>query len=259
MLAEMPASLTPERSSSAPVVHRRALLRAELTRIGRSLAGVPSIRQLLVFGSVASDTTHEWSDLDLLVVQDTDARFLDRSQELTVLTRPRIGTQFFVYTPRELTEIAGRPFVRHEMLQKGKAFPMHPATDSARWLAFANDDVRMARLAEREEIWSQVCFHAQQAVEKSLKGLLAWAGDLLPRTQVIADLWAAQSVETRQGWSDLQSRLVALDRFYIPTRYPDALPGSLAEGTPGREDAAEALAVAEDCLRRAQAAASATD
>ena len=52
---------------------------------------------------------------------------------------------------------------------------------------------------------------------------------------------------------------IVLDRFYIPTRYPDALPGGLSEGAPRREDADEALAGAEECMRRAQAAAPAAD
>ena len=39
-----------------------------------------------------------------------------------------------------------------------------------------------------------------------------------------------------------------LDRFYIPTRYPDAIPGSLSEGLPNKEDASEALQVAEEVL-----------
>ena len=38
------------------------------------------------------------------------------------------------------------------------------------------------------------------------------------------------------------------ERFYIPTRYPDALPGALPEGLPGREDAEEALATARQVL-----------
>jgi len=38
-----------------------------------------------------------------------------------------------------------------------------------------------------------------------------------------------------------------LDRFYIPTRYPDALPGVLPEGLPDAQDAREAL----DVTRRA--------
>lgn len=41
-----------------------------------------------------------------------------------------------------------------------------------------------------------------------------------------------------------------LDRFYIPTRYPDALPGSLAEGLPESSDAQEALAIARQVFER---------
>ncbi len=38
-----------------------------------------------------------------------------------------------------------------------------------------------------------------------------------------------------------------VDRYYIPARYPEALPGSLAEGgLPGSEDAKEALEIAEE-------------
>ena len=39
-----------------------------------------------------------------------------------------------------------------------------------------------------------------------------------------------------------------LDRFYIPTRYPDALPGSLPEGLPGLDDATQALHIARQVL-----------
>ena len=235
------------------IEQRRTLLLSELERIRVILAGVPSIRQVLVFGSVATGDVHEWSDLDLVIVQDTTARFLDRTQILTDLIRPKVATQFLVYTPRELTEIAYRPFVRHEMLQKGKALSMDHKTDADRWLTFASDDVRVARLALGEEIWSQVCFHSQQCVEKCLKGLLARTGQLLARTHVIADLWDAQTADTRRSVGDLEAGLKRLDRFYIPTRYPDATPGSLAEGLPGREDAEEALTTAEECLGRSRA------
>jgi HEPN domain-containing protein len=39
-----------------------------------------------------------------------------------------------------------------------------------------------------------------------------------------------------------------LDRFYIPTRYPDALPGIPPEGLPGRLDAQDALQSASQVL-----------
>jgi len=46
--------------------------------------------------------------------------------------------------------------------------------------------------------------------------------------------------------------LQLLDRFYIPTRYPDALPGSLPEGLPDAQDAAQALDLARQTLELAQ-------
>jgi HEPN domain-containing protein len=35
-----------------------------------------------------------------------------------------------------------------------------------------------------------------------------------------------------------------LDSYYIPTRYPDAIVGSLEDGLPDEEDAREALEIA---------------
>jgi HEPN domain-containing protein len=45
-----------------------------------------------------------------------------------------------------------------------------------------------------------------------------------------------------------------LDRFYIPTRYPDALPGSLEEGMPRKDEAQEALDLATKVLEKIGAA-----
>ena len=36
-----------------------------------------------------------------------------------------------------------------------------------------------------------------------------------------------------------------LDAFYIPTRYPDGIPGSLPEGLPDEKDAESSLSTAE--------------
>jgi len=44
--------------------------------------------------------------------------------------------------------------------------------------------------------------------------------------------------------------LSTLDRFYIPTRYPDALPGTLPDGLPDEKDAEEALDLAEEVVTR---------
>lgn len=38
-----------------------------------------------------------------------------------------------------------------------------------RWLGFARQDLRVAELAMTEGLYNQVCFHAEQCVEKYLQ------------------------------------------------------------------------------------------
>ena len=45
---------------------------------------------------------------------------------------------------------------------------------------------------------------------------------------------------------EMADRLLLMDQFYIPTRYPDALPGSLADGLPDKNDALETLKTAQE-------------
>jgi len=119
-------------------------------------------------------------------------------------------------------------------------------TPGDRWLGFAQQDLQMAELALKEGIYNQVCFHSQQCVEKCLKGLLANQGKTPPRTHSIVDLLGLLSQDSLQ---ELRDELGQMDIFYIPTRYPDALPGSLADGLPGKEEAEEAIATARACWR----------
>ncbi len=104
----------------------------------------------------------------------------------------------------------------------------------------------MAELAMKEGLYCQVCFHAQQCVEKCIKGLIANLNKPVPRTHSIVDLLGLLPFEFL---SDMREPLTQLDIFYIPTRYPDALPGSLPEGLPEEEDAREALDTARECWR----------
>ena len=118
---------------------------------------------------------------------------------------------------------------------------------SESWLRFARDDLHMAELALKDGLHNQVCFHAQQCAEKSLKAWLVHNDESVPRTHRMADLLTLVSADFLD--EALEDRLLLLDRFYIPTRYPDALPGSLPDGLPEEKDALEALEVAKDILR----------
>jgi HEPN domain-containing protein len=116
------------------------------------------------------------------------------------------------------------------------------------WLSFARDDLRVATLVLSEGIYHQTCFHAQQCVEKALKGVLVHEEGRAPRTHAITD---PVSLLTVDFVADLVDELGDLDDYYIPTRYPDALPGMLPEGLPGKPEAEQAVALAESVLKRA--------
>ena len=120
--------------------------------------------------------------------------------------------------------------------------------DLIRWLTFANEDLRMAVLATEDEINNQVCFHAQQCVEKTLKAAILAQGRTPRRSHNIVDLLN----DLAAPWLvDLHDDLEELDLYYVPTRYPDTLPGMLPDGPPSLADARSALLLARQVYNRA--------
>jgi len=114
--------------------------------------------------------------------------------------------------------------------------------EAKKWIDFAGEDLSMAELALREGINNQVCFHSQQCVEKILKGFIILKGEIHPQSHKLADILSKIS---KSPFDNLREEILLLDRFYIPTRYPDALPGMLPEGLPSEDDAREALNTAK--------------
>lgn len=117
---------------------------------------------------------------------------------------------------------------------------MSGATD---WLRFAVEDLQMAELALEAGLYNQVCFHAQQCAEKTLKRWLAYQGETFPRAHQMS-LLLRLCPRPLPFPAVLDIDLIALDRFYIPTRYPDAIPGSLPHALPTKADTEGALATA---------------
>ncbi len=103
----------------------------------------------------------------------------------------------------------------------------------------------MAELARHDGLYAQACFHAQQVVEKVLKGHLKRQGGQVPRTHSIVDLARLAAEEGLHR--ELSRRLSALDAFYLTTRYPDAVPSD--KDRPARKEADEALGLAKETLR----------
>lgn len=117
---------------------------------------------------------------------------------------------------------------------------------TSEWLYFAFSDLEAAELVNNDQMFHHVCFHAQQAAEKSIKAILVFNGKLAPKTHSIVELvkLLPSSVVAEKGsWEE---KAEFLNQFYVPSRYPDALPGSLPEGLPTVEDAQRSLELAKD-------------
>ena len=87
------------------------------------------------------------------------------------------------------------------------------------WLLKAESDLSTAqRLLEGEGPYDTACFHAQQAVEKLLKGFLASRGRPIPYVHNVEDLWGLCSdLEPHLRVRDLP--LAELTPYAVELRY----------------------------------------
>jgi HEPN domain-containing protein len=116
-------------------------------------------------------------------------------------------------------------------------------SDLEKWLKFCDEDLRAADATLKDNVFSAVCFHAQQAVEKAIKAVLLAKSGKVPRDHSVLRL--AEMSDDKELFGLHKEELEFLDMFYVPTRYPDALPGSLPEGLPNKEDAEKAVVSAK--------------
>ena len=95
------------------VTHPRQVeLSDELGRLEALLRELGA-RDVWLFGSLARGEVHEGSDLDLLVVMDTDLPFVERLARLYRELKPRVATDLFVYTSGEMEDLReSSPLVR---------------------------------------------------------------------------------------------------------------------------------------------------
>ena len=113
--------------------------------------------------------------------------------------------------------------------------------DGKRWLRQAVYDVETVRILLSAGRYSAVCFMSHQAAEKSLKALAYYRGDRFVIGHSLLDLFT----QLRETYPQLEVHLKTLkrlERYYISTRYPDALPGGTPyEAYDDQEEAEEAF------------------
>ena len=80
------------------------------------------IEKAILFGSLARNEASRHSDVDLILVQKTNLRFLDRYDGLMASfsqALPEWDVDILIYTPEELARISDRRFIQ-QALDEGK-------------------------------------------------------------------------------------------------------------------------------------------
>lgn len=98
--------------------------------------------------------------------------------------------------------------------------------EALRWLEQAENDLAFAEHGARLGFHAQSCFLAQQAAEKAVKAVHYLRGSrVVIGHSVDALLEALESSGLAVG--ELRPQGAQLDLHYIPTRYPNGLPGNV--------------------------------
>ncbi len=75
----------------------------DIERVARRLGIAANARQVILFGSHARGDAKEESDVDLLIIAESDLPRFKRSRQLYKLFRPYpFGMDLLVYTPQEI-------------------------------------------------------------------------------------------------------------------------------------------------------------
>ncbi len=96
-----------------------------------------------------------------------------------------------------------------------------PPGSPQEWLRHAESDLLLAKLgADNEDVLTaQVCFHAQQAIEKALKGLLIQRGLRFPPVHDLEQLLEIAQ-RAKIDLPDWAEELLDVTPYAVETRYP---------------------------------------
>lgn len=205
--------------------------------------------RIILFGSRAEETPSEGSDIDLLIVKETEKQPLDRQIEVETLLADRVvPVDIRVYTPYEIRELysIGSPFIE-EIMEKGRLLYMRKATSA--WISDAEEEFQSARVLYEHERYRASCYHSQQSVEKGLKAMIIEKGKKPERTHDIVELY--NSVKQMGFDPGLEIEDVVYLNSVYKGRYPTE-EGLLPHGEPSKADTERALLSAGRLIRKLQ-------
>ncbi len=120
--------------------------------------------------------------------------------------------------------------------------------EAQRWLDQARADLKAAEASLAAGSYEWACFQAQQAGEKAVKAFWYRNGE---------DPWGHSITRLVQDYPEssgqsfllnLAPQAKALDKLYIPTRYPNGLPGSIPADVFTEQEARVAIDTARQVI-----------
>jgi len=113
------------------------------------------------------------------------------------------------------------------------------------WLSQAENDLLWGNESLKNGFYAQTCFVAQQASEKALKALGFFRGIDMIKSHSLRAI--SQSLEIN---SEVEKASRKLDLYYITTRYPDSMPEGAPHENFSKDQAEEALELANTILSK---------
>ena len=201
--------------------------------------------QVILFGSYASGTPSEESDVDLLVVMPIPkSDFRKKAVEIRQSIPYRFGMDLLVRSPEEIAyRVSYNDWFLREITEKGKLLhgsytdynldklqdisgvakkdkvTMNPLT--LEWIEKAEEDFNSAKWLQESPnpVYNSICFHAQQSIEKYLKAWLQEQNIPFSKTHDLEEL-PILIVPTQPMWNIWQSDLKIISTYAVESRYP---------------------------------------
>ena len=98
-----------------------------------------------------------------------------------------------------------------------------PLETARRWVAQAEQSLAMAHTLLDNGHWAGACFQAEQTAQLALKSFLFSKGSRYVNIHSVREL-AVRCSEVDSDFGPIEGYGMGLDRYYLATRYPDALP-----------------------------------
>ncbi len=118
---------------------------------------------------------------------------------------------------------------------------------SNNWLEEAEWDLENAKILFENNRFNTVVFHSHQAAEKAVKALLyfnnanGWGHSIYSLIEKYKEI-------KKISLNDIESKTLSLDKHYITTRYPDALPDLAPHKAYDKHEAEVAINQAEEII-----------